>query len=226
MRPIACTFDCYGTLVDWEGGLGTFLYSLALARGDSDPPPGRVMRERWEAIQFEVISGDYRPYKEVLEESLRRWCSERGYEYGDADGEALVRAMRSWQPFPDTRPALTRVREAGVRLVIVSNTDNDILSHSLRQLEIPFDDLVTAEEVRSYKPADPHFEDALRRIGEPPSSVLHVAFGFKYDIGPAQRHGMASAWVNRHAEPRPGDEVPDHEWRDLWGLAELAAAGA
>ena len=222
MRPTACTFDCYGTLVDWEGGLGTFLYSLALWTGDPDPPPGRVMRERWEAIQFDVIQGDYRPYKEVLAESLRAWCEEHGYTYDDRDAEALVRSMRSWQPFPDTRPALTRVREAGVRLVIVSNTDNDILEHTLRQIEVPFDDTVTAEDVQSYKPADPHFEEALRRIGEPPERVLHVAFGFKYDIGPAQRHGMATAWVNRHGEPKPGVETPDHEWRDLWGLARLA----
>jgi 2-haloalkanoic acid dehalogenase type II len=223
MRPRACTFDCYGTLVDWEGGLGTFLYSLALRQGERAPDPGRVMRERWEAIQFEVIGGEYRPYKQVLAESLRAWCEERGYGYDDADGEALARAMRSWQPFPDTRPALTRVREAGIRLVIVSNTDRDILEHSLRQIEVPFDDAVTAEDVGSYKPADPPFEEALRRIGEPPNQVLHVAFGFKYDIGPAKRHGMATAWVNRHREPRPGDDVPDHQWHDLWGLAELAA---
>jgi 2-haloacid dehalogenase len=225
MRPAACTFDCYGTLVDWEGGLGTFLHSLALRDGDTAPDPGRAMRERWEAIQFDVIGGEYRPYKDVLAESLRAWCEERGYQYGDRDGEELVRAMRSWQPFPDTRPALTRVRDAGVRLVIVSNTDRDIIEHTLRQIEVPFDDVVTAEDVRSYKPADAHFEEALRRIGEPPERVLHVAFGFKYDIGPAQRHGMATAWVNRHGEPRPGSETPDHEWRDLWGLAELAESG-
>src|SRR3954447_4234324 len=223
MRPSACTFDCYGTLVDWEGGLGTFLYSLALWDGDPAPDPGRVMRERWEAIQFEIVSGaEYRTYKHVLAESLRAWCDERGYPWDERDGEALVRAMRSWQPFPDTRPALSRVREAGVRLVIVSNTDRDIVEHTLRQIELPFDDVVTAEDVRSYKPADPHFEEALRRIGEPPERVLHVAFGFKYDIGPAQRHGMATGWVNRHGEPRPGPDVPDYEWRDLWGLAELA----
>jgi 2-haloalkanoic acid dehalogenase type II len=211
--------------VDWEGGLGTFLYSLALREGDPDPPPGRAMRERWEAIQFEVIGREYRPYKQVLAESLRAWCEERGYGYDEADGEALVRAMRSWQPFPDARPSLTRVREAGVRLVIVSNTDREILEHTLRQIEVPFDvdDVVTAEDVRSYKPAHPHFDEALRRIGEPPERVLHVAFGFKYDIGPARRHGMASAWVNRHGEPRPGEDAPDHEWRDLWGLAELVA---
>ncbi|MBA2504362.1 MAG: HAD hydrolase-like protein [Thermoleophilaceae bacterium] len=132
-------------------------------------------------------------------------------------------ASRSWQPFPDTRPALTKAREAGLKLVIVSNTDNDIISHTVRQIGVPFDAIVTAEDVHSYKPADPHFERALEVVGVPPEEVLHTAFGFKYDIGPAQRHGMGSAWINRRADAAPGPERPDHEWRDLWGLAELAS---
>jgi 2-haloacid dehalogenase len=216
------TFDCYGTLVDWEGGLGTFLYSLSLREGDAEPPPGRVLRERWEELQFEVIQGEYRPYKDVLAESLRRWAEEFGYPLAEDDGAALVRAMRSWQPFPDTRPALQRTRDTGVRLVIVSNTDRDIIEHTLRQLELPFDDVQTAEDVEAYKPSPVVFERALERIGEPPERLLHVAFGFKYDIGPAQEQGYRTAWVNRHLEPRSGPAVPDYEWRDLWGLAQLA----
>lgn len=220
----ACTFDCYGTLIDWEGGLGAFLYDHALRVRDPDPPPGRVLRERWEAIQFEVIQGEYRRYSDVLSESFRLFAAERGWRWREDDGKALARSMRSWQPFPDTAPALRAAHEAGIRLVIVSNTDRDIIEHSLRHIEAPIDDVVTAEDVGSYKPAGAHFERALELIGEPPERVLHVAFGFKYDIGPAQRYGMRSAWVNRHAEPRPGDAVPDLEWRDLWGLADLAKA--
>lgn len=217
------TFDCYGTLVDWEGGLGTFLYGLARRHGDAEPPPGRELRERWEAIQFELIrGGDWWPYKEVLAGALREWCGERGYRWNANDGEALEEAMRAWQPFPDTAPALRRVREAGVPLVVVSNTDRDIIEHTLRQIGVPFDDVQVAEDVRAYKPAEEVFRKALERVGEPPERVLHVAFGFKYDIGPAQRIGMRTGWVNRRAEPAPGAEVPDHEWRDLWGLAELA----
>jgi 2-haloalkanoic acid dehalogenase type II len=220
------TFDCYGTLVDWEGGLGAFLYQKALRARDADLPPGRVLRERWEAIQFGLIQGDYRPYKDVLAESVRLLCEERGWPYDpEEDGKAVVRSIRSWQPFPDTRPALERTRAAGVRLVIVSNTDRDIMEHTLRQLEVPFDDVQVAEDVSAYKPADVVFERALERIGEAPGDVLHVAFGFKYDIGPAARAGMRTAWVNRHGEPPPGDDAYDHEWRDLWGLAELAESG-
>ena len=106
--------------------------------------------------------------------------------------------------------------------MIVSNTDRDILEHSLRQLELPFDDFVTAEDVGAYKPSQRVFEHALERVGKPPDEVLHVAFGFKYDIGPAARAGMRTAWVNRHAEPPPDDSPYDHEWRDLFGLAEFA----
>jgi 2-haloalkanoic acid dehalogenase type II len=216
------TFDCYGTLVDWEGGVAAFLYDKALRSRDADLVPGRVLGERWEAIQFQLVRGEYRRYRDILAESLRLLCQERGWPYDEGDAKAMVRAIRSWQPFPDTRPALRRVRDAGIRLVIVSNTDRDILEHSLRQLEVPFDDFVTAEDARAYKPSERVFAHALERIGEPPESVLHVAFGFKYDIGPAGRAGMRTAWVNRHAEPPPGDEPYDHEWRDLWGMVEWA----
>src|SRR5215212_772884 len=220
------TFDCYGTLVDWEGGLGAFLYELALKHEDQPDDNGRAMNERWEAIEFGIIQGEYRPYKAVLEESLRAWMAERGYPWNETEGEALVRAMRSWQPFPDTQPALAQARQGGLRLVILSNTDNDIIAHTLRQLEIPFDDVITAEDCRSYKPSMNNFEQALARIGEDPRQVLHVAFGFKYDIGPAQRLGMRTAWVNRRVEAAPGAERPDHTWRDLWGLAALAGGRA
>src|SRR3954452_697808 len=217
-----CTFDCYGTLIDWEGGLGAFLYDLGLRTGDAALLSGRELRERWEAIQFEVIQGEYRRYADVLAESLRRLASERGWPYTDEDGKAMARSMRSWQPFPETRPALRRAHDAGLRLIIVSNTDRDILEQSLRDIEAPIDAFVTAEDVQSYKPARPHFERALDVAGVPAEQILHVAFGFKYDIGPAQELGFQCAWVNRRGDPRPGPAVPDHEWPDLWGLAALA----
>jgi 2-haloacid dehalogenase len=219
-----CTFDCYGTLIDWEGGLGTFLYDYALRSRDPAPVSGGELRERWEAIQFDVIQGDYRRYTAVLADSLRLLADERGWPYSEDDGKALARSMRSWQPFPDTAPALRRAHGAGLRLIIVSNTDRDIIEHSLRQIDAPIDDVVTAEDVRSYKPARPHFERALQVAGVPAEQILHVAFGFKYDIGPAQELGFRSAWVNRRGEPRPGPAQPDLEWRDLWGLAQLADA--
>ena len=223
MRPTIATFDCYGTLIDWEGGFGSFLYSKALRLGEEEPAPGRELRERFEAIQFELIQGDYRPYREILAASVRALCEERGWPFDEgADGEAVVRAIRSWQPFPDTRPALLRAQRAGLRLMIVSNTDRDIIEHSIRQIGVDFDEVQVAEDVRAYKPRDEVFAAALKQLGEQPERVLHVAFGFKYDIGPATRAGMQTAWVNRHQEPAPDATPYDLEWRDLWGLASLA----
>ena len=220
-RPRVATFDCYGTLVDWEGGVASSLYQLALRHGDPEPGPGMALRDRWEELQFGLLGGPYLPYRDVMARSLRTWCEERGYGWEPDDGAALAAAMGSWQPFPDTRPALLQAHERGLRLVILSNTDHAIMDHTLRQLDLPFDDVIVAEDARAYKPADRAFELALERVGVPPQDVLHVAFGFKYDIGPAQRHGMRTAWVNRHAAAPPGPERPDHEWRDLWGLARL-----
>jgi 2-haloalkanoic acid dehalogenase type II len=216
------TFDCYGTLVDWEGGAAGFLYQLALRSGDPLPPRAQLLRDDWERIQFGMLSGPYRPYEEILVASLEAWGAASGYPVTPEDGPAFLRSIRSWGPFPDTRPALLQAKDGGMRLVIVSNTDRAIMEHTLRQLDLPFDDVVLAEDARAYKPADAVFRTALERIGEPPEAILHVAFGFRYDIGPAKRFGMRSAWVNRHDERRPGADVPDFEWRDLWGLARLA----
>jgi 2-haloacid dehalogenase len=214
------TFDCYGTLIDWEGGAASFLYELA-RRHEPDPPPGRVLRERWEELQFERLSGEYQPYREVLAHSLAEWAAERSYRWNERDGDAMAISMQSWQPFPDTVPALRAAKEAGLRLWIISNTDRAIIEHSLRHLEVEFDGVTVAEDCRGYKPGDAPFEHALRRIDADRSEILHVAFGFKYDLAAAQRHGLRTVWVNRHREPAPGPERPDLEWDDLWPLAEL-----
>ena len=220
----AATFDCYGTLIDWEGGAAAFLYDVARRNGDDDPGPGYLLRRRWEEIQFEHIQQDYRSYNVVLEESLREWVGERGYRWNVNVGYDFARSMQSWQPFPDTIPALTRLREAGVPLAIVSNSESAIMDHTLRQLApLEFDHVVLADEVRCYKPDRRPFTRMLDKLSAAPEDVLHVAFGFKYDIGRAKDLGMQTAWINRHREPLPDpDTVPDHEWRDLWGLAELA----
>lgn len=220
------TFDCYGTLVDWEGGAAAFLYDLARRNGDYECENGRELRDRWEEIQFDLLGQEYRSYSSILAESLRTWVAERGYRWNELEGHALERAMQSWQPFPDTIPALARAADAGLRLVIFSNTDNHILEHTLRQLHpLRFDATVVAQDAETYKPDVAFFRRGLEAAGARPEEILHVAFGFKYDIAPAQELGMQTAWVNRRQEAAPGDERPDHEWRDLWGLAELAESG-
>jgi 2-haloacid dehalogenase len=202
--------------------VGSFLYEVARSH-EHHPPPARELREHWEALQFERIQGDWSCYREVLAASLAEWAGQRGYRFNEHDGERLARSMESWQPFPDTVPALRAAREAGLRLWIISNTDRAIIEHSLRHLEVDFDGVTVAEDCRTYKPSTVPFERALREIDLPRERILHVAFGFKYDIGPAQQLGLRTAWVNRKQEPAPGPERPDHEWKDLWPLAEVAA---
>jgi 2-haloacid dehalogenase len=215
------TFDCYGTLIDWEGGAAAFLYELA-RRHEPEPPPAEELRDRWEALQFERLSGPWRSYREVLADSLAELAGEHGWRWNARDGEALARSMESWQPFPDTVPALRAAREAGIGLWIISNCDRAIMQHSLRHMDVEFDGVTVAEDCRAYKPSREPFERALNGMNVPPEQILHVAFGFKYDIGPAQQVGMQTAWVNRRHEPAPGEARPDHEWSDLWPLAELA----
>jgi 2-haloalkanoic acid dehalogenase type II len=201
--------------------VGSFLYELA-RRHEHDPPPARELRERWEELQFERIQGEWRCYRELLAASLADWAGERGYRFNESDGEQLARSMESWQPFPDTVPALRAAREAGLRLWIISNTDHAIIRHSLRHLEVEFDGVTVAEQCRAYKPSTVPFEHALREIDVPRERVLHAAFGFKYDIAAARQLGLRTAWVNRKQEPAAGPEQPDHEWKDLWPLAGVA----
>ena len=158
----------------------------------------------------------------MISASLADLAAERGYRFNEHDGEALARAMESWQPFPDTVPALQAARAAGLRLWIISNTDRAIIEHSLRHLEVGFDGVTVAEDCRGYKPSTAPFEKALGQIGLPHDQILHVAFGFKYDIGTARELGLRTAWVNRKQEPAPGPEEADHVWKDLWPLAEVA----
>ena len=212
------TFDCYGTLVDWDAGFGGLLYHIALTSEEA-PLPGPVLRAEWEAIQFELIQGAYRPYTEILAESLRIWCARHQYPYLDGYDDAIVQSMKSIQPFHDTVPALRRAQEGGLRLGIISNTDHVIIAHSINQMRIEFDEVIVAEDAQTYKPDVKVFETALAVIDANPSEILHVAFGFKYDIGPAQKMGMKTAWVNRNAEAIGGAAKPDFIWRDLWGLA-------
>lgn len=219
----AASFDPYGTLIDWEGGLGAFLYDLGRRRGHRDPGPAPELRKRWEEIHSELLRGAYRAHRDVLEDALRTWVGEQGYQWNVGDAEALEHAIGSWQPFPDAVPALDRAKAAGLRLAIVSNTDRHIMDHTLRQLRpVEFDEVVLAEDVRAYKPDSEPFRRVLHAIDARPDEVVHVALDLTHDIGAAARLGFRTAWMNRRREPPPVDGSFDHEWESLWGLPELA----
>lgn len=219
------TFDCYGTLVDSEGGLGAFLYDLARRKGDADAEPGHELRRRWEQIQFELVQGEYRSHRDVLEDALRTWVGERGYRWNVQEAEALERAIQSWQPFPDAVGALARAQAAGLELAIVSNTDRYIMEETLRQLRpLEFQAVVVAEDAHAYKPDARPFRRVLQVLGLRPEEILHVAGDLEYDIAPAAGLGFRTAWVNRYHQPHVGEGSFDHEWDSLWGLPELVEA--
>ncbi len=212
------TFDCYGTLIDWDTGIRTFLRDLLARKGvvvDLD-----ALHRRWEAIQFDLIQQDYRPYKDILRLSLEVTLREFGIPYSPEDGDAFAASMPTWRPFPDVPPTLRELK-SHARIAIISNTDNDILAASVRLMGVEFDALVTAEDARVYKPNPAIFSFALQRIGESPDRILHVAFGFHYDLAPAKEVGMVTCWLNRRGEPMPEGVVPDFVLTDFRQLPQL-----
>ncbi len=205
MRAEWLTFDCYGTLIDWESGIRSFFRDLP---GVPDP---QALLGEWEEIQFRMIRGPYRPYREILAESLRETLARRALTYAPRWGHDFAEKLTHWTPFPDTNPTLETLRRRGFKLCIISNIDDDLLGRTLRHFTVPFDLLVTAEQSGAYKPDAASFRLALSRIGRPPSSVTHVAFGERYDLATARACGMQVVFVNRHARPiafRADAEIP------------------
>jgi len=204
VRPFdVLTFDCYGTLIDWESGIGESVAAAARADGvETD-------RSRILAIHAEVeplIQSDaYRPYREVLAEVALAVAQRLDWPLERERARYLADGLPGWRVFPDTNPALTRLKRAGYRLGILSNVDDDLLAGTRKQFAVDFDFLVTAEQVRSYKPARPHFDRARELIGDAP--WLHVAQSYFHDIEPASRLGLPVAWVNRKRE-LPGAVTP------------------
>jgi 2-haloalkanoic acid dehalogenase type II len=205
------TFDCYGTLIDWESGI-----SGAFARMAPELPR-EAIPGTYASIEPIVESQEYRRYRDVL--------AETAYRVGDAlgrrvtDPSFLAGSLPSWQPFPDTNPALERLRAAGYRLGILSNVDRDLLAETRKHFTVDFDLIITAEDVGSYKPAPGHFLAARQQIGD--AAWLHAAQSNYHDVVPVNAMGVPTAWVNRHrGTPLPGG-VPTYEVPDMAGLADL-----
>jgi 2-haloalkanoic acid dehalogenase type II len=210
------TFDCYGTLIDWESGIAAAF--LTAAREDGVTLQRDAVVHAYAAHEPQVEHETYRPYREVLAETAHRVAKSLGWQ---TSGSFLPASLPSWQPFPDTNPALERLQAAGYRLGILSNVDDDLLGETLRHFTVGFDLVITAQQVRSYKPAPGHFVAAKERIGD--ARWLHAAQSNFHDIVPVNAMGVRTAWVNRHGEqPRPGG-IPSYEVRDMAGLADLLA---
>ena len=212
----AVTFDCYGTLIDWEAGVRDYVAPILARSSQREVTPDKWV-ERWERIQFQMLK-PYRPYREILQRSYDATMQYFGIEAFVDAGAGLARSIAEWQPFADTRRALRRMAKR-YRLAIVSNIDNDLLADSVGQLQAPFSCLVTAEDARAYKPDPKPLELAVARLAVEPGAILHAAFGWKYDLAPARALGMRTCFVNRGAVRV--DEPRDVEVPSLEALAEL-----
>jgi 2-haloacid dehalogenase len=199
------TFDCYGTLIDWNGGIRG---QLARVFGE-DAADGLLERYHELEPQIEAEQPSL-PYRGVLTEAMRRLGAPEGEE------DALARSLPDWQPFPEVRPALEQARERGWRLAILSNTDRDYIEASVGHIGVPFDAVIVAGEIGSYKPAEGHWRAFEREVGRLPD--VHVAASLFHDVAPATALGLPTVWVNRLGEaPNP---PPTRELSDLSRLPE------
>lgn len=210
------TFDCYGTLIDWEGGIREAFRRAAAADGISIDA-GRVIAE-YSAAEPEV-ERSYRPYREVLAETAARVAHACGWPLDRERAGFLADSLPSWKPFADTNRALERLRAAGISLGILSNIDDDLLGATRRHFTVDFEIIVTAEQVRSYKPGEAHFRAARARIGG--RRWLHAAQSSYHDIVPANAQGIPAAWVNRKRQKALPGGTPLIE---VSNLDELAGA--
>lgn len=209
------TFDCYGTLIDWEQGmLGAFRAVCADA--------GEVLAQ-YARIEPQVEE-TYRSYREVLTTAAERALEASGCPVPEGGGRFLADSLPDWKPFSDTNAALESLRASGYRLGILSNVDVGLLAATRRHFTVDFDLIVTAEDVRSYKPGHTHFETARRTIGS--ARWLHAAQSNFHDIVPANALGIPSAWINRKGERALPGGTPSMEFPDLRSFATALASGS
>jgi len=207
------TFDCYGTLIDWNGGI-----RRELARIFGEDEAGWLL-QRYHRIEPELQHDGRLTYREVMTQALKRLAEEEDVELSDEQRDALARSLPSWEPFYEVRDSLNEARSRGWKLAILSNTDPDFIEASKKQLSVPFDETIVASEIGSYKPAHAHWEEFFRRTGADRSGHVHVAASVFHDIEPANELGLRSVWINRLDEHSQSAR-PDRELPNLNGLAD------
>ena len=200
------TFDCYGTLIDWNGGI---LGELERLFGPEEAP--RLL-ERYHELEPGLETEGYRSYREVLTLALEQLLREEGLQPPEGETDALARSLPNWAPFPEVPEALAELRRRGWNIAVLSNTDRDLILASERRIGVPFDLAIVAEDVQSYKPAHGHFERFLEVTTADRDGHVHVAASLFHDIAPANELGLSSVWINRlgeHPNPEPTRELPD-----------------
>jgi 2-haloacid dehalogenase len=200
------TFDCYGTLIDWNGGI-----RRELARVFGDERADELLA-RYHELEPQLEADGTRSYREVLTEAMRE------LDAPAAEQDALARSLPTWEPFPEAPAALTEARARGWKLGILSNTDRDFIDASMRNLGVPFEAAIVASEIGSYKPGRRHWEAFFEQTGAPRESHVHVAASLFHDVAPANELGLRSVWINRLDE-RPGPQAT-RELPDLRSLPE------
>ena len=224
----ALTFDCYGTLIDWEAGIVRALRTVLDPRGVS--PTDDELLERYATHEAALEAGPYLRYREVLGRSLRGICADLRIEPTDAEVTAFGGSVGDWPAFPDSPAALARLKER-FRLGVITNCDDDLFAASSRRLGVAFDWIITAQQAGSYKPSERNFALAFERIDVPRGRILHVAQSLYHDHVPAQRLGLTTVWIDRrHDRPGfgatpPATAVPDLTTPDMASFADLAAGG-
>ena len=224
------TFDCYGTLIDWEAGILAGLRRVLDRR--VVVPGADDLLERYARHEAAIEAGPYLRYREVLARALRGVCGELGIEPTAAEAAAFGGSVGDWPAFPDSKSALAALARR-FRLAVITNCDDDLFAESNRRLGVTFDWVITAQQVGSYKPSHRNFEVAFERIegaGVPRERILHVAQSLFHDHVPAKELGLATAWIDRrHDRPGsgatpPATATPDLVVPDMASLAVLAEA--
>lgn len=217
------TFDCYGTLIDWEAGILAALRPILSAHG-KDIHDAALLK-LYGDFEQRSEQGTFHPYREVLASVVRQFGDELGFTPSADEMSSLPDSLATWRPWPDTVAALRELKTR-FRLAILSNVDDDLFALTRPQLEVDFDEVITAQQARAYKPSLKLFELALSRVSAPAHRVLHVGQSIYHDVIPAQALGLATVWVNRPSA-RPGvgavkaaDAKPD---LTVTSLGELAA---
>ena len=218
------TFDCYGTLVDWETGILDAIRPILSAHKAHLSDVG-ILRMYGE-IEAEEESGPYQPYKEVLRAVVRGFGTRLGFVPSEKEQHSLPNSLANWKPFPDTVAALRQLKQQ-FKFGILSNIDDDLFSATAPQLEIGFDLVITASQARAYKPSLDIFRLAQKKIGLPQEQWLHAGQSIYHDVIPAQSLGIATIWVNRPSPlpnsgaAKPAQGKPDVEVANLKELADL-----
>jgi 2-haloacid dehalogenase len=223
----AVTFDCYGTLIDWETGLTEAFRPVFRAREATFD--AEAVLERFAVHEAAAEAGSYRRYRDVLATALRGVSTDFGMEPTADEIETFAGSVGDWPAFPDTPVALAGLSDR-FRLGIITNCDDDLFDASRPRLGVPFDWVITAQQVGAYKPDERNFQTAFERIGLPRERILHVAQSLFHDHGPAQRLGMTSVWIDRRADRAgsgatpPYDATPDATFPDMASFAAAATA--